>query len=115
MCKRLIKRPCALVAQSLRSCYQAFWVADESAFQLCGSKSAIRLTGCIAIRVSTSRNHANGSTPFRLHIAMKLIRIAAVRPPASLPKNVQLPRPIAIAYSGEGERHSGMMVNKIPG
>jgi hypothetical protein len=29
--------------------------------------------GCVAIRVSTSQNQANGSTPFRLHIAMELI------------------------------------------
>ena len=49
------------------------------------------------MRDSTSRNQANGSTAFRLHIAMKLIKMAAVLPPASLPKNVQLPRPMAMS------------------
>jgi hypothetical protein len=37
-----------------------------------------------------------GLTPQRLQVATKLWRTAAVLPPLSLPKNVQLPRPIAI-------------------
>ncbi len=49
------------------------------------------------MRLSTSRNHANGSTAFRLHIAMKLNSTAAVLPPLSLPKNVQFPRPMAMS------------------
>ncbi len=49
------------------------------------------------MRVSTSRNQAKGSTALRLHIAMKLNSTAAVLPPLSLPKNVQLPRPMAMS------------------
>ena len=49
------------------------------------------------MRESTSRNQANGSTPHRLQEAMKLRNTAAVLPPLSLPKNVQLPRPSAIS------------------
>src|SRR5436853_4986988 len=41
------------------------------------------------MRDRTSRNQANGSTVFRLHISMKLSNTAAVLPPLSLPKNVQ--------------------------
>ena len=44
---------------------------------------------------STSWNQANGSTPHRLQEATKLRSTAAVLPPLSLPKNVQLPRPLA--------------------
>jgi hypothetical protein len=33
------------------------------------------------MRESTSRNQANGSTRLRLHMAMKLINMAAVLPP----------------------------------
>jgi hypothetical protein len=36
-------------------------------------------------------NHANGSIPHRLQLAMKVLSTAAVLPPASLPKKVQLP------------------------
>ena len=49
------------------------------------------------MRESTSWNQANGSTPLRLQEAMKLGNIAAVLPPVSLPKNVQLPRPSTIS------------------
>ena len=49
------------------------------------------------MRESTSRNQANGSTPHRLQEAMKLRNTAAVLPPPSLPKKVQLPRPSAIS------------------
>ncbi len=49
------------------------------------------------MRESTSRNQANGSTELRLHMATKLSSTAAVFPPLSLPKNVQLPRPRAIS------------------
>jgi len=51
----------------------------------------MRWIGCVAIRESTSRNQANGSTAFLLHVAMKLSNTAAVLPPQSLPKNAQLP------------------------
>jgi hypothetical protein len=47
------------------------------------------------MRESTSRNHANGSTPLRLHEVIKVRRIAAVLPPASLPKKcLQLQRKV---------------------
>ena len=72
-------------------------MAASSGFQLWGSSSASRLTGYVEMRESTSRNQANGSTPQRLQDAMKLINTAAVVPPLSLPKNVQFPRPTAIA------------------
>ena len=49
------------------------------------------------MRESTSENHANGSTLHRLQEAMKLRSTAAVLPPLSLPKNVQLPRPSAMS------------------
>src|SRR5271165_4149819 len=49
------------------------------------------------MRESTSRNQANGSTLDRLQEAMKLRSTAAVLPPPSLPKNVQLPRPMAMS------------------
>jgi hypothetical protein len=52
---------------------------------------------CSGMRESTSRNQANGSTPFRLHMAMKLSSTAAVLPPLSLPKNIQLPPPMAMS------------------
>jgi hypothetical protein len=38
-------------------------------------------------------NHSNGSTPHRLQEATRLRNTAAVLPPLSLRKNVQLPRP----------------------
>jgi hypothetical protein len=52
---------------------------------------------CAGMRESTSQNQANGSAPDRLQEAMKLHNTAAVLPPASLPKNVQLPWPSAIS------------------
>src|SRR5688572_1670675 len=52
---------------------------------------------CAGMRASTSLNQANGSMPDRLQEAMKLRNTAAVLPPLSLPKNVQLPRPSAIS------------------
>ena len=61
-------------------------------FQLWGSSSLSRVMECAGMRESTSWNHANGSTPHRLQEAMKLRSTAAVLPPLSLPKNVQLPR-----------------------
>jgi hypothetical protein len=54
-------------------------------------------TECVAMRESTARNQANGSTALHLHMAMKLSSTAAVLPPLSLPKNVQLPRPMAMS------------------
>src|SRR5437762_9666199 len=53
--------------------------------------------GWAAILDNTSRNQANGSTLLRLQEAIKLLRTAAVLPPLSLPKNVQLPRPSAMS------------------
>ena len=53
-------------------------------FQLSGSNSLRRVIECVAMRESTSRNHANGSTPHRLQEAMKLRNTAAVLPPPSL-------------------------------
>ena len=50
-------------------------------------------------RESTSRNHANGSTPHRLQEAIKLRSTAAVLPPLSLPKKVQFPRLCAPEYN----------------
>ena len=61
-------------------------------FQLWGSNSLRRVMECAGMRESTSRNQANGSTPQRLQEAMKLRNTAAVLPPVSLPKKVQLPR-----------------------
>ena len=52
---------------------------------------------CPGVRESTSWNQANGSTPDRLQEATKLRSTAAVLPPLSLPKNVQLPRPSAMS------------------
>ena len=47
------------------------------------------------MRESTWWNQANGSTLTSSHHATKLRKIAAVRPPRSLPKKVQLLRPTA--------------------
>src|SRR5258708_27058372 len=47
------------------------------------------------MRLSTSRNQANGSIFTSSHDVTKLRRTAAVLPPVSLPKNVQLFRPTA--------------------
>ncbi|HUE02923.1 MAG TPA: hypothetical protein VMR62_25370 [Bryobacteraceae bacterium] len=55
----------------------------------------MRLIGWEAIRDSTSLNQANGSTPTRWQEATKLRKTAAVLPPWSLPKKVQLRRPTA--------------------
>ena len=48
---------------------------------------------CARARRGTRRT----ARPARLHVAMKLSNTAAVLPPLSLPKNVQLPRPIAMS------------------
>jgi len=47
------------------------------------------------MRESTSPNQANGSTFTNSQDVMKLLNTAAVLPPRSLPKNVQLARPTA--------------------
>src|SRR5579864_7806412 len=65
--------------------------------QLWGSNSLNRVMECAGIRDSTSLNQANGSTPHLLQEATKLRSTAAVLPPLSLPKNVQLPRPSAMS------------------
>ncbi len=56
----------------------------------------MRLIGYGPMRESTSLNQANGSTPARWQEATKLRNTAAVFPPRSLPKKVQLRRPTAI-------------------
>ena len=56
----------------------------------------MRLIGWELMRESTSLNQAKGSTPARWQEATKLRNTAAVLPPWSLPKNVQLRRPTAI-------------------
>ena len=68
-------------------------------FQLWGSNSLSRVMKCDGMRESTSRNQANGSTPHRLQEAMKLRKTAAVVPPPSLPRKVQLPRLCTIAHN----------------
>ena len=55
----------------------------------------MRVMGWEAMRESTSLNQANGSTPARWQEATKLRNTAAVLPPWSLPKKVQLRRPTA--------------------
>ncbi len=55
----------------------------------------MRLIGWEPMRESTSLNQANGSTPARWQEATKLRNTAAVLPPWSLPKKVQLRRPTA--------------------
>ena len=52
----------------------------------------MRLIGCVLIRSSTSVRSASGSTPTRLQLAHRLIKIAAVRPLRSLPTKSQLLR-----------------------
>jgi hypothetical protein len=69
---------------------------DSAGFQRSGKRSAIRRLGCVLTRSITSRRYANGSTLRLLHVAVKLIQVAAVRPPLSLPQNSQFFRPTAI-------------------
>jgi hypothetical protein len=61
----------------------------SAGFQRSGRSSAIRLFGCVLTRPSRSRKYANGSTPNALHEEVKLIKVAAVWPPRSLPQNNQ--------------------------
>ena len=51
------------------------------------------------MRASTSRNHTHGSIFTRSQEATKVRSTAAVLPPLSLPKNVQLLRPTAMPRS----------------
>lgn len=60
---------------------------------------------CEVIRESTSRNQANGSTPHRLQEPMKLRNTAAVLPPPSLPKKVQLLRLCARVHNRKNWIH----------
>ena len=60
--------------------------------QLCGNNSVSRVMGCSAMRERTSRNQVKGSIPARWQVATKLRRTAAVLPPWSLPKKIQLLR-----------------------
>lgn len=48
------------------------------------------------MRWNTSRRYSNGSMSRRLHVAVMFVTIAAVRPPLSLPRKVQLRLPTAI-------------------
>src|SRR5579871_1134360 len=68
---------------------------DQATAQRCGSSSSSRVMGCEAIRDNTSLNQANGSTFTSSQEATKLLSTAAVLPPRSLPRNVQLLRPTA--------------------
>jgi hypothetical protein len=58
-------------------------------FQQSGKSSAIRLWGCVLTRSSTSRRYAKGSTSSSLQVAHRLINVAAVLPPSSLPAKSQ--------------------------
>src|SRR5215475_12446334 len=58
--------------------------------QLCGSNSASLVMGWEAILERTSLNQVKGSIPIRWQDATKLRSTAAVLPPWSLPKNIQL-------------------------
>ncbi len=63
--------------------------------QKCGSSSSSLVMGNSPIRESTSRNQENGSTLTSSQEVTKLRSTAAVLPPRSLPKKVQLARPTA--------------------
>ena len=63
--------------------------------QRCGNSSSSLGMGNSAIRESTSRNQANGSIFTSSQEVTKLRSTAAVLPPRSLPKKVQLARPTA--------------------
>ena len=62
-------------------------------FHRSGRNESSWLTGVAAIRVSTSRRYANGSTLCRWQVAMRLKRTAAVFPPLSEPQKSQFFRP----------------------
>ena len=68
---------------------------QDSSDQRSGRSSSSRVMGWEAIRESISWNQANGSTFTSSQEATKLRSTAAVLPPRSLPKNVQLLRPTA--------------------
>jgi hypothetical protein len=78
-----------------RPAIESFWNQAGVGFQLCGRSSEIRVMGWVAMRERMSLNQAKGSTPNRWQEAVKLRRTAAVVPPWSLPKNIQLLRPTA--------------------
>jgi signal transduction histidine kinase len=78
-----------------RPAIESFWNQAGVGFQLCGRSSEIRVMGWVAMRERMSLNQAKGSTPTRWQEAVKLRRTAAVVPPWSLPKNIQLLRPTA--------------------
>ena len=73
--------------------------AWRAACQRCGDSSSSNSTGWAGNRARTSRRYANVSIPRCLHVAVKLNSTAAVSPPASLPKNNQLLRPIPTSFS----------------
>src|SRR6516162_4573185 len=69
---------------------------EARGFQFSGSNSPRRVIESAGIRESTSRNQATAPTRHLfLQEAIKLRNTANVSPPASLPKNVQFPRPKA--------------------
>ena len=67
----------------------------SAAAQRCGNSSSSLVMGNSAMRESTSRNQANGSTFTSSQEVTKLRSAAAVLPPRSLPKKIQLARPTA--------------------
>ena len=67
----------------------------SAAAQQWGSSSSGLVMECSAIRESTSRNQANGSTFTNSQDVTKLRNTAAVLPPRSAPKKLQLARPTA--------------------
>ena len=76
-------------------------VADRdrcAACQRSGSNSSSCPVGVLGKRLSTSCRYDHGSTASRLHVEVKLISTAAVRPPCGEPTNNQFFRPIAIRF-----------------
>ena len=92
--KRLVNRLAAPDPSHVPPWDQA-WAGTLDRFPVMREQFSEPIHGMRGDPRSTSRNQANGSTPQRLQVAMKLINTAAVLPPLSLPKNVQLPRPMA--------------------
>jgi hypothetical protein len=77
------------------------------AAQRCGSSSSSLVTEWPATRASTSANQANGSTFTSSQEVTKLRSTAAVRPPRSLPKKVQLLRLCARVHNRKNWLHLG--------
>src|SRR5687767_15726712 len=73
--------------------------SGRDAAQRLGSNSSSCRMECVAMRDRISRNHSNGSMFTSSHEETKLLRMAMVLPPRSLPRNVQLFRPTATPRS----------------